>query len=83
MKNISPAYLPNFRGLASEDPYQFWFEFKVVCQTHDYGLDNQKLKLFPSTLKDSAMRWFMGLPQNSIHSLDQMETEFLGKYQDY
>ncbi|KAH9325829.1 hypothetical protein KI387_006007 [Taxus chinensis] len=82
MKNISPAHLP-FRGMSSEDPDQFLFEFKVLCQTYDYKIDNQKLKLFPSTLKDATMRWFMGLPSNSISTWAQMETTFLDKYQDY
>lgn len=83
MKNISPAFLPTFCGLSSEDPDQFIFEFKVLCQTYDYKNDNQKLKLFPSTLKDLAMRWFMGLLTGSITSWEEMETVFLNKYQSY
>lgn len=83
MKNISPAHLPTFIGMSSEDPDQFLFEFKVLCQTYDYKTYNQKLKLFPSTLKDAVMRWFMVLPSNSISTWAQMETAFLYKYQDY
>jgi len=66
MKNISPSALPHFHGLTSEDPDTFLFEFTVICRTYDYITDVQKLKLFPSTLKDAALRWFMGLLGHSI-----------------
>ena len=41
------------------------------------------MKLFPSTLKDAALRWFMGLPGNSITSWAQMKQAFNNKYWDY
>lgn len=83
MKNISPLVLPTFRGKTVEDPNQFLFEFKILCQTYDYIIDNQKLKLFPSTLKESTLRWFIGLGSRTIRTWKQMETELLDKYQDY
>lgn len=43
----------------------------------------QKLKLFPATLKDATLRWFMGLTANSISTWDDMKKAFLKKYQDY
>ena len=61
MKNVSPSVLPNFHGLKGEDPETFLFEFEVLCKTYDYLEDSQKLKLFPSTLKGVALKWFMGL----------------------
>lgn len=60
INNISPSFLPKFRGLSTEDHDQFLFEFKILCKTYDYKLDNQTLKLFPSTLKENAIGWFMG-----------------------
>jgi len=72
MKNISPSSLPHFHGLTTEDPNTFLFEFAVICQTYDYTNDEQKLKLFPSTLKDASLRWFMGLPRDSITTWAQM-----------
>lgn len=66
MKNISPSALPHFHGLTTKDPDTFLFEFVVICRTYDYAEDEQKLKLFPSTLKDATLCWFMGLPSNSI-----------------
>eukprot|EP00253_Pinus_taeda_P014105 PITA_14105 len=83
MKNISPSSLPHFHGLTSEDPDTFLFEFAVLCRTYDYTEDEQKLKPFPSTLKDAALRWFMGLPGNSITSWAQMQQAFNNKYWDY
>lgn len=56
MKNISPISLPKFYGLTSEDHDTFMFEFFVVFRTYYYASDDQKLKLFPSTLKDAALR---------------------------
>jgi len=72
MKNISPSALPHFHGLTTEDPDTFLFKFVVLCRTYDYAKDEQKLKLFPSTLKDVALRWFMGLLGNSITTWAQM-----------
>ena len=31
MKNIPPSVLPNFYGMASEDPDSFLFKFDIVC----------------------------------------------------
>jgi len=55
MKNISLSDLLHFHGLTSEDPDTFLFEFVVICKTYDYTSDDQKLKLFPSTLKDAVL----------------------------
>ena len=55
MKNISPSVLPHFHGRAVEDPDEFLFEFDILCRSYDYVTDAQKLKLFPTTLKDNAL----------------------------
>jgi len=72
MKNISPSALPHFHGLTTEDPDTFLFEFVVIFQTYDYAEDEKKLKLFPSTLKDAALRWYMGLLGKNITTWAQM-----------
>jgi hypothetical protein len=82
-KPIPLAALPNFHGLVSEDPDTFLFKFDIVCQGYDYKMEAQKLKFFPSTLKGTALRWFMGLGGSSISTWDDMRTTFLEKYQDY
>jgi len=83
MKTIPLKHIPTFHGLTSEDPDAFLFEFNVLCRGYDYTTDPQKLKLFPSTLKGAALRWFMGLGGGVINNWDQMKESFLKKYQDY
>eukprot|EP00253_Pinus_taeda_P007468 PITA_07468 len=83
MKNISHSTLPHFHGLTTKDPNPFLFEFVVLYRNYDYEKDKQKLKLFPSTLKDVALHWFMGLPRNNIATWAQMQQAFNNKYQDY
>jgi hypothetical protein len=83
MKEIPLQHFPTFDGLISEDRDTFLFEFDVLCRGYDYTSEPQKLKLFPSTLKGVALRWFMGLGGGTINSWDQMKQTFLLKYQDY
>jgi len=83
MKNISPSILPNFHGKISECPKTFLFEIEVLCRSYDYLHDAQKLKLFPATLKDSTLKWFMSLGMNSITTWAQMKEAFLEKYRYY
>jgi hypothetical protein len=59
------------------------FEFAVICMTYDYTIGEQNLKLFPSTLKDSTLRWFMILEGNSITTWDQIKNTFSERYKDY
>ena len=66
MKNISLASLPNFHGMAYEDPDTFLFDFEVVSNTYDYAINSQKLKLFSFTFKYVALMWFMSLEENNI-----------------
>ena len=66
MKNISPSALPHFHGLTIEYLNTFLFEFVFICRTYDYTNDEKNLKLFPSTLKDATLSWFMGLPRDNI-----------------
>jgi hypothetical protein len=83
MKNIPPSALPHFHGMSSEDPDSFLFEFDILCRSYNYILDAQKLKLFPTTLKESALRWFMGLGEHTIRTWEEMKYAFLKKYQEY
>jgi hypothetical protein len=82
MKNIPLSSLPTFRGMSTEDP-DLLFEFDILCRSYNYSNNAQKLKLFPTTMKDSALRWFMSLGENTILSWDHMKDTFLQKYQDY
>lgn len=83
MKNISPTILPKFHGIRSEDPETFLFEFELLWRSYDYLHDAQKLKLFPATLKGSALKWFMSLGTNCIGTCEKMKYELLEKSKDY
>ena len=41
------------------------------------------MNLFPATLKDNALRWFMSLGGGTVSTWDQMKQMFLEKYQEY
>lgn len=83
MKNIPPSTLPHFQGMTSEDPDSFLFEYDILCHIYNYVRDAQKLKLFPATLKDLALRWFMGLGEHTLRTWEEMRTTILKKYQEY
>ena len=83
MKNISPSILPHFHGKAIEDPDEILFEFYNLCHSYDYTYKKKKLKRFPATLKDNALRWFMSIGGETITTWDQMKQVFLEKYQEY
>lgn len=61
MKVIPLQSIPTFHRMITEDPDAFLFEFYVLYRGYDYTIDPEKLKLFHSTLKGAALRWFMGL----------------------
>ena len=82
MNNINPLALPHFCGLTSKDLENFMFEFVFVFWTYDYASDDQKMNLFPSTLNDAALCWFMGLPENNVITWAQMQDSFSKKYRD-
>ena len=70
--------------MSSEDPKTFLFEFYVLCISYDYITDQQKMKIFPSTLKNQELMWFMGLGGDNITISAQMKKVFrLDKYQEY
>lgn len=68
VKAIPLQNLPTFHGMTTEDLDAFLFEFDVLCRGYSYTTNPQKLKLLPSTLKGSALRWFMGLSGHTINS---------------
>ena len=83
MKNISPSTLPCFCGKATEDPDKFLFDFDILCCSYVYTSNEKKLNLFPGTLKDNALQWFMKLGGETVTTWEQMNYVFLGKYQEY
>ena len=73
MKNISPSVLPRFHGNSIEDLDDFFFDVDILCRSYDYTSSEQKLKLFPATLKDNVLRWFMSLGGETVTMWDQMK----------
>lgn len=83
MHIIPLSSLPNFHDLTNEDLDTFLFEFEILCRGYDYYTNDQKLKVFPLTLKGAALRWFMSLGGNCIQTWEDMKNIFLKKYQGY
>jgi hypothetical protein len=83
MNNIPLSSLPHFCSMSTEDPDSFLFEFDILCRSYNYTDNAKKLKLFPATLKDLALWWFMSLGEHTILSWDGMKETFLLKYQYY
>jgi hypothetical protein len=54
-----------------------------LCRRYNYLQYAQKLKRFTATLKDSPLRWFMGLGKSNIRSWEGTKDMFRKKYQDY
>jgi len=77
MKNIPPSVLPNFYGSPYEYHDSFLFKFDILCRTYGYTYDAHKLPLFPTTLKGSALKWFMVLGKNFIAYWETMRKIFL------
>ena len=69
--------------MSTEDPNAFLFKFDILRRSYNNVDDAQKLKLFPATLKNDTLRWFMGLGDYTIRSWDEMKKQILKKYQDY
>jgi hypothetical protein len=70
MKNFPLSALPNFHGLSSKYPDEFFFEFDILCKSYDYITNAKKLKLFLVKLKGNALRWFMSLGGHVITTWD-------------
>ena len=77
MKNNPPSSLPTFYEKINEELDTFLFEFNILCRSYNYLQDSHKLKLFLAKLKDSSLRWFMGLGESTIRTWDDMKTSFL------
>lgn len=83
MQSIPPSNLPNFHGSVDEDPDAFLFQFEVFCRGYGYFTNDQKLIVFPLTLKGTSLQWFMSLDGNSIQTWEDMKYVFLQRYQHY
>ena len=83
MNNIPPYFLPNFHGMRTENSETFLFEFEILFRSYGYLSHTKIMRLFPSTFKDRALKWFMSLGTNSIRSWNDMQKIFLEKDKDH
>ncbi|XP_071738861.1 uncharacterized protein [Rutidosis leptorrhynchoides] len=77
------SILPNYRGMATEEPYEHITEFNEICATNQVNgfMDEEvRLRLFPYSLKDKAKRWFLLLPARSITTWEVMKKKFLEEF---
>jgi len=51
--------LPIFKGIGSEDAYQFWFVKNVVWMAQQITDDNIKKAQLVTTLQDHALTWYI------------------------
>lgn len=64
--------LPIFHGSGSENPSAHVVKLEEVCANDKMAL----LRLFPSTLKDTAKSWLYSLNPRSIVTWQEVETQF-------
>ena len=69
--------------MENEDLDVFLFQFEVICRGYGYCSNDQKLNVFPHTLKGTTLQWFMRLSGNCIQTWEDMKHVFLKRYQDY
>jgi hypothetical protein len=75
-------WLPKFTGSDEENVEDHMSDFWAFFQLHPISDDAEDLamKLFSATLHDNARRWYDGLPDASITSMDQLEEVFLKRW---
>jgi hypothetical protein len=75
-------WLPKFTGSDEKNVEDHMRDFFSFFQLHPVSDDVEDLamKLFSNTLHDNAKRWYDGLPDASITSMDQLEEVFLKRW---
>ncbi|MCH88351.1 zeon1 gag protein [Trifolium medium] len=75
--NFKTLHLPSFDG--KTDPLEH--RMVVGTQTAIIGAaEHLKCKLLSGTLKDTALRWYMNLPNNSIGSFKDFSRKFIHQF---
>jgi hypothetical protein len=64
-------------------PMYFLFEFDILCHTYGCAYDARKVRFLYTTLKNTSLKWFMRLGENTIEHWDTMRKLFLKKHQVY
>ncbi|GKD86106.1 reverse transcriptase domain-containing protein, partial [Tanacetum coccineum] len=72
-----------YHGLPGDDANKHFDKFFTMTRSmkqNGVPHDVMRLCLFPYSLTHHATTWFDRLPNNSIHSWEEMATKFLSKY---
>jgi hypothetical protein len=75
-------WLPKFTGTDATSVEEHMSNFWAFFQLHPISDDAEDLvmKLFSATLYDAARRWYLGLPDGSIKTMDRLEQIFLRRW---
>jgi hypothetical protein len=84
-RQMPPKYekwLPKFTGTDATSAKEHMSNFWAFFQLHPISDDVEDLvmKLFSATLYDAARRWYLGLPDGSIKTMDRLEQIFLRRW---
>jgi hypothetical protein len=84
-RQMPPKYekwLPKFTGTNATSAEEHMSSFWAFFQLHPISDDAEDLvmKLFSATLYDAARRWYLGLPDGSIKTMDRLEELFLRRW---
>jgi hypothetical protein len=84
-RQMPPKYekwLPKFTGTDATSAEEHMSNFWAFFQLHPINDDAEDLvmKLFSATLYDAARRWYLGLPDGSIKTMDRLEEIFLRRW---
>jgi len=60
---------------------QHLVKFNDFCELEDVDYDDGKMRLFSKSFGVEVREWFRGLPDGSIHNVQEFETIFLGKWE--
>ena len=77
---IRLADFTQFAGLWDEDPNAHVQRFEVTCVANEIHDNEQKLHIFPATLKDEAALWYGNLDAASRVTYNALRCAFLTKF---
>jgi hypothetical protein len=74
--------VPKFTGTDATSVEEHMSSFWAFFQLHPISDDAEDLvmKIFSATLYDVARRWYLGLPDGSIKTMDRLEELFLRRW---
>ena len=76
-----PSDIPKFDGKQGDDPKNHVMTFHLWCSSNSLMDDSFRLRLFQQTLIDTAMKWYIELPQHSFVDFGSSVIVFLTHFQ--